>query len=93
MKHLKGPYETRDESREIIDMCLNCTKKTCKGTCENFNEFGSTRLKMRIRCVETGKEYPNAVEVGKAIFRHPAAVRNHLKGETKSCGGLHFVYI
>ena len=93
MRHSKGPYSPRAESRELIDMCLNCTKTKCTGTCENFNEFGSTRIKMRIRCVETGKEYASAVDVGKDIFRHPGAVRNHLKGASKTCGGMHFVYI
>ena len=31
--------ESTEEKEEIIQFCLNCTKKKCKGTCNDIREL------------------------------------------------------
>lgn len=51
-----------------------------------------TRNRGLVECVETGEIYLNATVAAKAVNRSLTAIRKCLKGQTKTCAGLHWRY-
>lgn len=74
--------------KEEIDRCLNCTRSVCYGTCQNgiYREVA----RGKVQCVETGELFKNLKAAAEAAGRCKSAMTKCLKGETETCGGLHW---
>lgn len=80
-----------------VDICLNCTKAKCTGTCEKFisgyASKGYSLKSKKVLCVETGKIY-NSIRAAAADngIMWPTAVSAVLHNRARSANELHFKF-
>lgn len=51
--------------------------------------IGASKL---VQCIETGEIFESVKSAAKAFDKHPNSMSNHLRGNRKTCAGLHFKY-
>ena len=86
-------YE-KSADEENIQTCLNCTAPKCSGECWRMRSTAQVAPRRRtpVRCLDTGVVFPSIAAASAFAGRSPAALRAHLHGVTRKCGGLQFEY-